>query len=231
MTSFALEVTDLQAWYGESQVLHGVSFNVAQGEIVTLLGHAGAGRSTTLRALLGLTGKRAGSVRIDGAESIHLPADDIPPLGVGYSPEERGIFGELTCEENLLLPPSNKDTLGGALSLAEIYELLPGLQERRHAPGTRLTRGEQRLLAVARLLRTGASVLLLDEISESLAPAMVQAQIQMLTALRGKGYTVLMADHNFSFAASVSNRFYVMRQGRVVDQFGADETPAKAGNF
>lgn len=169
MSTPALEISGLQAWYGESHILHGVDMRVAQGEVVTLLGRNGAGRTTTLRAILGLTGSRKGSVRIHGTEAIDLPTYKIAHLGVGYCPEERGIFASLSCEENLLLPPV-VGSLGGGMSLAEIYDMFPNLQERRHSPGTRLSGGEQQMLAVARILRTGANLLLLDEISEGLAP-------------------------------------------------------------
>src|SRR5690606_1818527 len=188
MSTPALEVRDLQAWYGESHVLHGINFSVNQGEVVTLLGRNGSGRTTTLRAILGLTGSRKGSVRIQGTEAIHLPTYRIAHLGVGYCPEERGIFASLSCEENLLLPPT-VGTLGGGMSLAEIYDMFPNLQERRHSPGTRLSGGEQQMLAVARILRTGANLLLLDEISEGLAPVIVQALGRMITTLKAKGYT------------------------------------------
>ncbi|MGH8466140.1 MAG: ABC transporter ATP-binding protein, partial [Pseudomonas sp.] len=188
MSTPALEISGLQAWYGESHILHGVDMRVGQGEVVTLLGRNGAGRTTTLRAILGLTGSRKGSVRIHGTEAIDLPTYKIAHLGVGYCPEERGIFASLSCEENLLLPPV-VGSLGGGMSLAEIYDMFPNLQERRHSPGTRLSGGEQQMLAVARILRTGANLLLLDEISEGLAPVIVQALARMITTLKQRGYT------------------------------------------
>ena len=223
----ALEIDNLHAWYGESHVLHGVNFVVHQGEVVTLLGRNGSGRTTTLRAMLGLTGSRKGSIRIHGTESIHLPTYKIAHLGIGYCPEERGIFASLSCEENLLLPPTVGDTLGGGMSLAEIYEMFPNLEERRLSPGTRLSGGEQQMLAVARILRTGADVLLLDEISEGLAPVIVQALARMIKALKEKGYTIIMVEQNFRFAAPLADRFYVMEHGQIVEQFNADELPEK----
>ena len=227
MTNLALEVTNLQAWYGESHVLHGVNFNVGQGEIVTLLGRNGSGRTTTLRALLGLTDTRTGSIRIQGTESIALPTYKIANLGIGYCPEERGIFSGLTCEENLLLPPTMNDTFGSSMSLAEIYEMFPNLKERRNSPGTRLSGGEQQMLAVARILRTGANLLLLDEISEGLAPVIVQALARMITALKEKGYTIVMVEQNFHFAAPLANRLYIMEHGVIIEQFESTELPAK----
>ncbi|OWT53546.1 ABC transporter ATP-binding protein [Candidimonas nitroreducens] len=223
----ALEISDLQAWYGESHVLHGVNLEVAQGEVVTLLGRNGSGRTTTLRAILGLTGSRKGSIRIRGTESIDLPTYKVAHLGVGYCPEERGIFAGLSCEENLLLPPVVGETLGGGMSLAEIYEMFPNLLERRHSPGTRLSGGEQQMLAVARILRTGANLLLLDEISEGLAPVIVQALARMIKTLKEKGYTIIMVEQNFRFAAPLADRFYVMEHGQIVEQFSAAELPAK----
>ena len=227
MTKLALEVVNLQAWYGESHVLHGVNFNVAQGEIVTLLGRNGSGRTTTLRALLGLTGTRTGSVRIQGIESIALPTYKIANLGIGYCPEERGIFASLSCEETLLLPPAMNESLGSGMSLAEIYDMFPNLKERRNSPGTRLSGGEQQMLAVARILRTGANLLLLDEISEGLAPVIVQALARMITTLKEKGYTIVMVEQNFHFAAPLANRFYIMEHGVIIEQFESTELPAK----
>ncbi|UYO93922.1 ABC transporter ATP-binding protein [Pollutimonas sp. M17] len=227
MSTTALELSDVHAWYGESHVLHGVNLNVAKGEVVTLLGRNGSGRTTTLRAILGLTGTRKGSIRIQGTESIGLPTYRIAHLGIGYCPEERGIFAGLSCEENLLLPPVVGETLGGGMSLAEIYDMFPNLHERRHSPGTRLSGGEQQMLAVARILRTGANLLLLDEISEGLAPVIVQALGRMITALKAKGYTIVMVEQNFHFAAPLADRFYVMEHGQIVEQFAAAELAAK----
>ena len=227
MTALALQISDLHAWYGESHVLHGVNLEVGTGEVVTLLGRNGSGRTSTLRAILGLTGTRKGSVRIQGTESIQLPTYRIAHLGIGYCPEERGIFAGLTCEENLLLPPIVGDTLGGGMSLAEIYDIFPNLEERKHSPGTRLSGGEQQMLAVARILRTGANLLLLDEISEGLAPVIVQALARMITTLKSKGYTIVMVEQNFRFAAPLADRFYVMEHGQIVEAFAAGELNAK----
>ena len=222
----ALEITNLEAWYGESHVLHGVDIVVQPGEVVTLLGRNGAGRTTTLRAVMGLTGARKGSVKINGVETIHMPTHRIAHLGVGYCPEERGIFSSLSCEENLLLPPALKTGTHG-MSVPEIYAMFPNLAERKHSQGTRLSGGEQQMLAVARILRTGANLLLLDEISEGLAPVIVQALARMITMLREKGYTIVMVEQNFRFAAPLADRFYVMEHGRIVEKFGAAELEQK----
>ena len=222
----ALEISHLEAWYGESHVLHGVDIMVRPGEVVTLLGRNGAGRTTTMRAVMGLTGARKGSVKINGVETIHMPTHRIAHLGVGYCPEERGIFSSLSCEENLLLPPVLKTGTQG-MSIDEIYAMFPNLAERRHSQGTRLSGGEQQMLAVARILRTGAKLLLLDEISEGLAPVIVQALARMITMLREKGFTVVMVEQNFRFAAPLADRFYVMEHGRMVEHFTAKELQAK----
>ncbi|MGP3504965.1 ABC transporter ATP-binding protein [Paracidovorax citrulli] len=221
-SSPALEIRGLEAWYGESHVLHGVDMVVQPGEVVTLLGRNGAGRTSTLRAVMGLTGSRKGSVKINGQETIQMPMHRIAHLGVGYCPEERGIFSSLSCEENLLLPPVLKTGRAG-MPLDEIYAMFPNLAERRHSQGTRLSGGEQQMLAVARILRTGAQLLLLDEISEGLAPVIVQALARMITTLRQKGYTVVMVEQNFRFAAPLADRFYVMEHGSIALQFGAAE--------
>ena len=226
MNAPALELSGLNAWYGESHILHGVNLTVQKGEVVTLLGRNGAGRTTTLRAILGLTGSRTGSVRIHGAEAIDMPTYKIAHLGIGYCPEERGIFASLSCEENLLLPPP-VGALGGGMSLSEIYEMFPNLLERRHSPGTRLSGGEQQMLAVARILRTGANLLLLDEISEGLAPVIVQALGRMIKTLKSKGYTIIMVEQNFRFAAPLADRFYVMEHGQIVEHFAAAELKDK----
>ncbi len=218
----ALEISGLQAWYGESHVLHGVDMVVQPGEVVTLLGRNGAGRTSTMRAVMGLTGARKGSVKINGTETIAMATHRIAHLGVGYCPEERGIFSSLSCEENLLLPPVLKTGTPG-MPLDEIYAMFPNLAERRHSQGTRLSGGEQQMLAVARILRTGAKLLLLDEISEGLAPVIVQALARMIVMLRQKGYTVVMVEQNFRFAAPLADRFYVMEHGRIALQFGAAE--------
>ena len=222
----ALEISHLEAWYGESHVLHGVDIMVRPGEVVTLLGRNGAGRTTTMRAVMGLTGARKGSVKINGVETIHMPTHRIAHLGVGYCPEERGIFSSLSCEENLLLPPVLKTGTQG-MSIDEIYAMFPNLAERRHSQGTRLSGGEQQMLAVARILRTGAKLLLLDEISEGLAPVIVQALARMIIMLRERGYTVVMVEQNFRFAAPLADRFYVMEHGRMVESFASQDLEAK----
>ena len=214
----ALEISHLEAWYGESHVLHGVDIMVRPGEVVTLLGRNGAGRTTTMRAVMGLTGARKGSVKINGVETIHMPTHRIAHLGVGYCPEERGIFSSLSCEENLLLPPVLKTGTQG-MSIDEIYAMFPNLAERRHSQGTRLSGGEQQMLAVARILRTGARLLLLDEISEGLAPVIVQALARMIT--------IVMVEQNFRFAAPLADRFYVMEHGCMVEEFSAAQLDAK----
>ena len=222
----ALQISKLEAWYGESHVLHGVDVLVQPGEVVTLLGRNGAGRTTTLRAIMGLTGARRGSVKVNGVETIHMATHRIAHLGVGYCPEERGIFASLSCEENLLLPPVLKTGTPG-MSIDEIYDMFPNLAERRNSQGTRLSGGEQQMLAVARILRTGAKLLLLDEISEGLAPVIVQALARMITMLRAKGYTVVMVEQNFRFAAPLADRFYVIEHGAVVQNFNASELESR----
>lgn len=221
-----LRVTDLHAFYGESHILHGVDFSVNRGEVVTLLGRNGAGRTTTLKSILGLVGRRSGSIMVNGREAIGLPPHRIAHLGIGYCPEERGIFASLSCEENLLLPPPVAST---GLSVAEIYDMFPNLAERRMSQGTRLSGGEQQMLAVARILRTGAQLLLLDEISEGLAPVIVQALGRTIRMLREKGYTIVMVEQNFRFAAPLADRFYVMEHGRIVEGFSAGEMQSKMG--
>jgi len=230
--SAALEIKGLQAWYGESHVLHGVDMTVQPGEVVTLLGRNGAGRTTTLRAIMGLTGRREGSIIVNGRETIALPTRRIAHCGVGYCPEERGIFASLSAQENLLLPPLLKNKgqeqgIGQGMPVDEIYAMFPNLAERRASQGTRLSGGEQQMLAVARILRTGARLLLLDEISEGLAPVIVQALAQMIMTLRAKGYTVVMVEQNFRFAAPLADRFYVMEHGRIALQFDAGQLEGK----
>lgn len=222
----ALEMRDLQAWYGESHILHNVNLVVNPGEVVTILGRNGAGRTTTMRSIMGLTGARKGSIKINGTESINLPTYKIAHLGVGYCPEERGIFSSLSTEENLMLPPMVSSTEKG-MSIAEIYEMFPNLEERKHSQGTRLSGGEQQMLAVARILRTGARLLLLDEISEGLAPVIVQALARMITTLKAKGYTIIMVEQNFRFAAPLADRFYVMEHGQMVETFAASALQGK----
>ena len=226
MATPALEIRNLQAWYGESHVLHGVDMVVQPGEVVTLLGRNGAGRTSTLRAILGLTGSRKGSIQSNGQELINLPTHRIARHGIGYCPEERGIFASLSCEENLLLPPALKGS-GKGMSVDDIYEMFPNLAERRHSQGTRLSGGEQQMLAVARILRTGAHLLLLDEISEGLAPVIVQALARMIKTLKSKGYTIVMVEQNFRFAAPLADRFYVMEHGRMVEKFDASQLNEK----
>jgi branched-chain amino acid transport system ATP-binding protein len=201
-----------------------MNLSVAKGEVVTLLGRNGAGRTTTLRAIMGLTGRRSGSIKINGVETIALPTHRIAHFGVGYCPEERAIFSSLSAEENLMLPPTLTE---GGMSVDEIYQMFPNLEERRSSQGTRLSGGEQQMLAVARILRTGAKLLLLDEISEGLAPVIVQALARMISTLKAKGYTIVMVEQNFRFAAPLADRFYVVEHGQVVAQFGAAELSTK----
>ncbi|MDM5181427.1 ATP-binding cassette domain-containing protein [Massilia sp. CCM 8695] len=222
----ALEISNLQAWYGESHILHNVNLRVEKGEVVTLLGRNGAGRTTTLRAIMGLTGARTGSIKVNGIEAIGLPTHKIAHLGIGYCPEERGIFSSLSTEENLMLPPQLAGSEPG-MSVAEIYEMFPNLLERKNSQGTRLSGGEQQMLAVARILRTGARLLLLDEISEGLAPVIVQGLARMITTLKAKGYTIVMVEQNFRFAAPLADRFYVVEHGQIVETFASSELSAK----
>ena len=221
-----LEVRDLHAWYGESHILHDVNISVRQGEVVTLLGRNGAGRTTTLRAIMGLTGARKGSIKVNGKEAIGLPTHQVAHLGIGYCPEERGIFASLSTEENLRLPPLLKAKRGKVMSETEIYAMFPNLAERKHSPGTRLSGGEQQMLAVARILRTGADILLLDEISEGLAPVIVQALARMIRALKTQGFTIVMVEQNFRFAAPLADHFIVIEHGEVVLSFPAADLPA-----
>ncbi len=219
-----LEVKDLQGWYGESHVLHGVNFSVNEGEVVTLLGRNGAGRTSTLRAIMGLIGTRKGSIKVRGEETIHTATHRIARLGIGYCPEERGIFSSLSAEENLMLPPQLAE---GGMSVEQIYTMFPNLRERASSQGTRLSGGEQQMLAVARILRTGAKLLLLDEISEGLAPVIVQKLAEMVLSLRKQGYTIVMVEQNFVFAAPLADRFMVMEHGQVIQEFTQAELPAR----
>ena len=219
-----LRVADLHAFYGESHVLHGLDFEVHRGEVVTLLGRNGAGRTTTLRAILGLTGKRSGSIRVNGNETIAMATHTIAHLGIGYCPEERGIFASLTAEENLLLPPA---VASGGMSVEEIYAMFPNLLERRASPGMRLSGGEQQMLAIARILRTGAKLLLLDEISEGLAPVIVQTLGRVIRQLKERGYTIVMVEQNFRFAAPLADRHYVIEHGRIVETVTMHELQSK----
>lgn len=220
MTAELLRIENLHAWYGESHILHGVNLTVREGEVVTLLGRNGAGRTTTMRAIVGLTGTRKGSIQINGVETIKLAPHKVARLGIGYCPEERGIFASLTAEENLMLPPT---IAPGGMSVDEIYKMFPNLKERASSPGTRLSGGEQQMLAVARILRTGARLLLLDEISEGLAPVIVQKLGEMILNLKAKGYTIVLVEQNFRFAAPLADRFYVMEHGTIVKQFAQNE--------
>ena len=219
-----LSVRDLHAWYGESHILHGMNFDVRQGEVVTLLGRNGAGRTTTLKAILGLTGRRTGSVTVGGVETVGMSPHRIARLGLGYCPEERGIFASLSAEENLLLLPEvGPDGMG----LEEIYAMFPNLKERADSPGTKLSGGEQQMLAVARILRTGARLLLLDEITEGLAPVIVQKLAEVILQLREKGYTIVLVEQNFRFAAPLADRHYVVEHGEVVEMVASDELVSK----
>jgi branched-chain amino acid transport system ATP-binding protein len=224
MSTPFLEIKDLHAWYGESHVLHGVDLHVEEGEVVTLLGRNGAGRTTTMRAIMGLTGARKGSIKVRGQETIGLPTHKVARLGLGYCPEERGIFSSLSTEENLMLPPT---LTAGGMSIEQIYAMFPNLKERASSQGTRLSGGEQQMLAVGRILRTGAKLLLLDEISEGLAPVIVQKLAEMVVALRKQGFTIVMVEQNFRFAAPLADRFLVMEHGQVIQRFTQAELPSR----
>ena len=224
MTTRFLDVANLHGWYGESHVLHGVDFHVDDGEVVTLLGRNGAGRTSTLRAIMGLIGSRKGSIKVHGVETTGLATHRIARMGIGYCPEERGIFSSLSAEENLMLPPALAE---GGMSVEQIYAMFPNLKERAASQGTRLSGGEQQMLAVARILRTGARLLLLDEISEGLAPVIVQKLGEVVKSLRERGYTIVMVEQNFRFAAPLADRFLVMEHGQVIQQFTQAELPAR----
>ncbi len=221
----ALEISGLNAWYGESHILHGVDLTVNEGEVVTLLGRNGAGRTTTLKSILGLVGERKGSIRIHGVESIGMPTHRIAHMGIGYCPEERGIFASLSAEENLMLPPAVQK---GGMTVAEIYAMFPNLEERRRSQGSRLSGGEQQMLAMARILRTGARLLLLDEITEGLAPVIVQTLGQVIGQLKERGFTIVLVEQNFRFAAPLADRHYVVEHGRIAQSFTAAELESKA---
>lgn len=220
-----LKVHNMHAWYGESHILHGIDFEVREGELVTLLGRNGAGRTTTLKAILGLTGKRTGTIEVAGVETSHLPTNEIARLGLGYCPEERGIFSSLSCEENLMLPPS---VGAGGMSIEEIYDMFPNLKERRNSPGSRLSGGEQQMLAMARILRTGAKILLLDEITEGLAPVIVQTLGRVIRQLKSKGLTIILVEQNFRFAAPLADRHYVIEHGEIEAVVRKEELAEKA---
>jgi branched-chain amino acid transport system ATP-binding protein len=213
-TAPLLTVRDLQAWYGESHILHGVTFDVSPGEVVTLLGRNGAGKTTTLKSIMGVVPRREGSVRYENQETIRLSSNRIARMGIAWCPEERGIFASLNVEENLMLPPKVRD---GGLSVEQIYQLFPNLYERRRSQGTKLSGGEQQMLAIGRILRTGARLLLLDEPTEGLAPVIVQQIGRTIGKLRTEGFTILLVEQNFRFASTVADRHYVMEHGRVVD--------------
>jgi branched-chain amino acid transport system ATP-binding protein len=218
-----LAVRDLNAWYGESHVLHGVAFDVVAGEVVTLLGRNGAGKTTTLKSIMGVVARREGSIAFEGRETATLPSNRIARLGIAWCPEERGIFASLNVEENLLLPPAVRD---GGLPVARIFELFPNLKERLKSQGTKLSGGEQQMLAIGRILRTGARLLLLDEPTEGLAPVIVQQIGRTIAKLKGQGFTILLVEQNFRFAATVADRHYVMDHGRVVDMIPNAELDA-----
>jgi branched-chain amino acid transport system ATP-binding protein len=219
-----LAVADLQAWYGESHILHGVNFEVHQGEVVTLLGRNGAGKTTTLKSVMGMVGRRSGSVRFEGRELIGAASNEIAKAGIAFCPEERGIFASLSVEENLLLPPQVRT---GGLSLERIFELFPNLKERLgSSQGTKLSGGEQQMLAIARILRTGARLLLLDEPTEGLAPVIIQQIGKTIRTLKGQGFTILLVEQNFRFASTVADRYYVMEHGRVAESFTNSELDA-----
>ena len=228
MAETLLKVDGLQAWYGESHILHGVGFEIGRGELVTLLGRNGAGKTTTLKSVMGIVEKRTGSVTFEGKETVSQPSDVIARLGLAYCPEERGIFSSLNVEENLLLPPMVRP---GGMSLGEIYQLFPNLQERRRSQGTKLSGGEQQMLAIGRILRTGANLLLLDEPTEGLAPVIVQRIGEIIRQLKGRGFTILLVEQNFRFAATVADRHYVMEDGRVVDMVASAEVERSIGKL
>jgi branched-chain amino acid transport system ATP-binding protein len=228
MVENILQVADLQAWYGESHILHGVGLEIGRGELVTLLGRNGAGKTTTLKSIMGILEKRSGSVRFENRETVSHPSDQIARLGIAYCPEERGIFSSLDVEENLMLPPVVKP---GGMSLADIYGLFPNLQERRRSQGTKLSGGEQQMLSIGRTLRTGASLLLLDEPTEGLAPVVVQRIGEVIRQLKARGFTILLVEQNFRFAATVADRHYVMEDGRVVDMVVAADVAQSAAKL
>jgi branched-chain amino acid transport system ATP-binding protein len=219
-----LEVQDLHAWYGESHILHGATFNVQAGEVVTLLGRNGAGKTTTLKSVMGIVGKRTGSVKFEGRELIRLSSDQIARAGLAFCPEERGIFASLDVEENLMLPPQVRP---GGLSREKIFELFPNLRERLKSPGTQLSGGEQQMLAIGRILRTGARLLLLDEPTEGLAPVIIQQIGNTIRTLKEQGFTILLVEQNFRFASTVADRYYIMEHGKIVEQFANSELNKK----
>ncbi|MEH6579143.1 MAG: ABC transporter ATP-binding protein [Amphritea sp.] len=219
-----IRIVDLHAYYGESHILHGIDMTIMQGELVTLLGRNGSGRSTTLKSIINMVGRRTGQININGNQTIDMPAHKIAHLGVGYCPEERGIFSSLNVEENLMLPP---DVRSDGMRVEEIYEIFPNLAKRRYSQGTRLSGGEQQMLAMARILRTGANILLLDEITEGLAPVIVQKLAEVLVMLKQRGLTILLVEQNFRFAAPIADRHYVMEHGHIVEEVRKDELEHK----
>jgi branched-chain amino acid transport system ATP-binding protein len=218
-----LSVQDLQAWYGESHILHGIDFEVNAGEVVTLLGRNGAGKTTTLKSVMGIIGKRTGSVRFNGADIIRASSDKIARMGIAFCPEERGIFASLDVRENLMLPPVVRP---GGLSLDQIFELFPNLKERLNSQGTKLSGGEQQMLAIARILRTGARFLMLDEPTEGLAPVIIQQIGHTIARLKSEGFTILLVEQNFRFAATVADRFFIVEHGKIIDGFASAELSA-----
>ena len=218
-----LVVKDLQAWYGESHILHGVDLEVGNGEVVTLLGRNGAGKTTTMKSIMGVVSQRTGSIRIDGTEIIDLPSEKIARCGIALCPEERAIFSSLDVKENLLLPPQLK---AGGLTLEEIFTLFPNLKERLNSQGTKLSGGEQQMLAIGRILRTGARLLLLDEPTEGLAPVIIEQIGRTIGLLKQRGFTILLVEQNFRFAATVADRYYVMEHGQIIDRFASSELQA-----
>ena len=224
VTAPLLAIKDLQAWYGESHILHGVNFEVQEGEVVTLLGRNGAGKTTTLKSIMGIVGHRTGSIRFEGKELIDRASEQIARAGIAFCPEERGVFASLSVEENLLLPPVVRP---GGLSLERIFDLFPNLKERLgSSQGTKLSGGEQQMLAIGRILRTGARLLLLDEPTEGLAPVIIQQIGKTIRALKQEGFTILLVEQNFRFASTVADRYYVMEHGRIIDQFANAELDA-----
>ena len=228
MVETLLKVAGLQAWYGESHILHGVDFEIRRGELVTLLGRNGAGKTTTLKSIMGIVGKRTGSITFGGKETVGQPSDRIARQGIAYCPEERGIFSSLNVDENLRLPPIVKP---GGLSIEEIYTLFPNLEERRRSQGTKLSGGEQQMLAIGRILRTGADLLLLDEPTEGLAPVIVQRIGDIIRQLKTRGFTILLVEQNFHFAATVADRHYVMEDGKVIDTVASADVQQSIGKL
>ncbi|WP_225028647.1 ABC transporter ATP-binding protein [Xinfangfangia pollutisoli] len=227
MSETVLSLKDINGWYGESHVLHGVSLDVARGEVVSLIGRNGAGRTTILRAIMGMLDQRTGTLSVMGRDMSATPAHRMAECGLGYCPEERGIFASLSCEENLMLPPPIRAGSQMAMSLDEIYAMFPNLKDRAQSPGTRLSGGEQQMLAIARILRTGADILLLDEISEGLAPVIVQTLARVIRELKARGFTIIMVEQNFRFAAPLADRFFIIEHGSVVEEIHQADLAAR----